>query len=154
VVMWENGGWIGDKSAERVRSGAVFRVQSALMASASSASQARSGAREKQTDHSADALLLVRGRTAFEGRVDRRGGEELLTIDQSEKGHGLDGERRTTWPEFNDGPCFPLDEATRGAVCQQRRAEKDFEAVVVESHAKTVADQGAKAKRIKHLREG
>src|SRR5690348_14916467 len=79
--------------------------------------------------------------------------EELLTIDQVEKGHWLAAQGMDDVPVIDDVAMLSTGMRPPAAQRRQRRrAEEAFEPVVVDPHAKPVADS-ARRHRIEHLLE-
>src|SRR3954471_16562763 len=101
----------------------------------------------------AGLLLAVTGQQRFEVALIGAAREELLTIDQIEQGHWLAAQGMDDVPVIDHMAVLAVGGRPPAAQRhQRRRAEEAFEPVVVEPHAKPVADQ-APRHRIEYLLE-
>src|SRR5437899_5831102 len=97
----------------------------------------------QQPDHGAARLLVaVTGQQRFEGALIGAAREELLTIDQVEQGDWLAAQGMDDVPVIDDVAMLATGMRPPAAQRRERRrAEEAFESVVVEPHAKPMADQ-------------
>ena len=110
--------------------------------------------RQQSDDRAARLLLAVTGQQCFEGALIGAAREELLTIDQIEQGHWLAAQGMDDVPIIDHMTVFAAGMRSPAAQRdQRRRAEETFEPIVIQPHAKPMADQ-ARGHRIEHLLEG
>src|SRR6201995_5122337 len=110
--------------------------------------------RQQSDDRAARLLLAVTGQQCFEGALIGAAREELLTIDQIEQGHWLAAQGMDDVPIIDHMTVFAAGRRSPAAQRdQRRRAQETFEPIVIQPHAKAMADQ-ARGHRIEHLLEG
>src|SRR5215467_4405420 len=110
--------------------------------------------RQQSDDCAARLLLAVTGQQCFEGALIGAAREELLTIDQVEQGHWFAAQGMDDVPIIDYMTVFAAGMRSPAAQRdQRRRAEETFEPIVIQPHAKAMADQ-ARGHRIEHLLEG
>ena len=98
--------------------------------------------RQQSDGDAARLLFAVTSQQRFEGAPVGAAREELLTIDQIEQGHWLAAQGMDDVPVIDDVAMLSVGMRPPAAQRhQRRRAEEAFEPVVVEPHAKPVADQ-------------
>jgi hypothetical protein len=98
--------------------------------------------RQQSDGAAARPLFAVTGQQRFEGAPVGAAREELLTIDQIEQGYWLAAQGMDNVPVIDDVAMLSVGSRPPAAQRHQRpRAEEAFEPVIVEPHAKPVADQ-------------
>src|SRR5262245_15369905 len=139
-----NGGWMRrEASAEGIKIGQSSGIELGVDSPSELGFAGTIMSQRQQSDDGAARLFLaVIGQQCFERALIGAAWEELLTIDQIEQGHWLTAQRMDNMSIIDHMTVFAAGMRSPAAQRdQRRRAEETFQPIVIQPHAKAMADQ-------------